>query len=409
MKRPAKLRTGSAVHPPTSSNSMLSRVPLLHVNDISLSAWDVGDQIPGLRIPLAFLSSLRTNLQISSSNEDLLPPSPLIPVANTSDFLHPFPHLPAQTKKAYLPRSTPNGGGIPYPPQNNNILSKHAADTYKKGSDNDDSQIPLSCNPPTTTPLPLTTSSATTEDDILSALRLVSDSVAQQRQIAVKCILTHPIILAPSIMLFLTIAKLLYNTGSPSDFIFMVSLWSLCSLLALLSIRYMVRGYSTLAERVGNWSWLSESSVNGISQRRDELLVAKCGEDIVAVLVLRIAKTVVPKPSSSSGGGNDATKKVAGLLTLRPRSSRRKSSARWTGIIRAWSVKHSHRHCGIGTRLLEEAVGYCRLRSLDGPVFADDHANATRVLPSVFHGKFLEHDHWARRLLEHVILEQRGR
>lgn len=198
-------------------------------------------------------------------------------------------------------------------------------------------------------------------------------------------------------MLFLTIAKLLY-TGSPSDLVLMVSLWSLCSLLALLSIRYMVRGYSTLAERVGNWSWLSESSVNGISQRRDEILVTKCGADIVAVLVLRIAKTVVP---------NDATN--AGVLLLRPRSSRRKSSARWTGIIRAWSVKQSHRHCGVGTSLLEEAVGYCRLRSLDGPVFADDHANATRVLPSVFHGKFLQHDQWARRFLERLILELRGR
>ncbi|KKZ67895.1 hypothetical protein EMCG_06424 [[Emmonsia] crescens] len=382
MKRPAKLRANSAVHSSTSSNSMLSRVPLLHVTNISLPAWDVGDQIPGLRIPLAFLSSLRTNLQISSSYEDLPPPSPLIPVTNT-----PFHHPSTERKTAYLPCSTLNG--IRYPPQN---TPSNDESTYKNEFNNN-VQIPFN---PSSTP-PLTTSPATTEDDILSALRLVSDSVAQQRQIAAKCILSNPVILAASIMLFLTIAKLLY-TGSPSDLVLMASLWSLCSLLALLSIKYMVRGYSTLAERVGNWSWLSESSVNGISQRRDEILVTKCGADIVAVLVLRIAKTVVP---------NDATN--AGVLLLRPRSSRRKSSARWTGIIRAWSVKQSHRHCGVGTSLLEEAVGYCRLRSLDGPVFADDHANATRVLPSVFHGKFLQHDQWARQFLERLILEQRGR
>lgn len=35
---------------------MLSRVPLLHVNEISLAAWDVRDQIPGLRIPLGGFS-----------------------------------------------------------------------------------------------------------------------------------------------------------------------------------------------------------------------------------------------------------------------------------------------------------------------------------------------------------------
>ncbi|OAX85559.1 hypothetical protein ACJ72_00053 [Emergomyces africanus] len=348
MKRPAKLRAGSTVHPPTPSNSILSRVPLplLHVNDISLSAWDVGDQIPGLRIPL----------ESDDANDD-------------------------------------------------------------------DDDVHIQFNSATTLTPIITTSSATTEGDILSALRLVSDSVAQQRQIAVKCILTHPAILAPSIMLFLTIAKLLYHTGSPSDVIVIISLFSLCSLLALLCIRYMIRGYSTLAARVGNWSWLSASSVNGISQRRDELLLAKCGEDIVAVLVLRIAKTVVtPNKNDATNttttnnnnnnihNNNINNNNVAGVLILRPpRSSRRKSSARWTGIIRAWSVKQSHRHYGVGTRLLEEAVGYCQLRSLDGPVFADDHANATQVLPSMFHEKFLEHDQWARRLLEQVIWEQRGR
>ncbi|PGH14123.1 hypothetical protein AJ79_03240 [Helicocarpus griseus UAMH5409] len=366
MKRPARLRANSALHNPSSNTSMLSRVPLLHVNDLSLHSWDVSEHIPGLRIPLAFLSSLRTNLQISSSNEDLLPPSPLIPVTNTPDPLKPIPRISAETKiYSTLPSSNFNG----------------LENECEKESDSQNFYPP-----------PLTTFSATKEEDILSALSLVSESVAQQRQIAAKCIIFHPAVLAASIMTFLTIGKLLY-TGSPSDLVLMLALWSACGLFAVLTIRYMVKGYTALAERVGNWSWLSESSVNGVSQRRDEILVTKFGDDIVAVLVLRIAKTVTN----------------TGIPGMRPRSSRRKSSARWTGIIRAWSVKQSERHRGVGTRLLEEAVAYCRLRSLDGPVFADDHANAAQVLPGVFHGKFVEHDRWARRFLERVILEQKGR
>ncbi|EER38944.1 acetyltransferase [Histoplasma capsulatum H143] len=320
MKRPPKLRPSSAGHlSMSSSNSMLSRVPLLHVNEISLAAWDVGDQIPGLRIPLA----------------------------------------------------------------------------------------------------PLITSSATTEAEILTALLLVADTVAEQRQLAAKCILAHPAILGPSTMLFLTIAKLLH-TGSPSDLVLTPALWSLCSLLALLAIRSMVRGYATIAEHVGSWAWLAADSVNGTSQRRDEVLVARCAGEIVGVLVLRIAKTkataaaAVARPGGAANGAGvgigSMTGTGAGAGPLKPRSSRRKSSARWTGIIRAWSVKQSHRRCGVGARLLEEAVGYCRLRNLDGPFFADDHANATQVLPGMFHGSFLAHDRWARGFLEQlIILIQKGR
>ncbi|KAL2364657.1 hypothetical protein RJZ56_002423 [Blastomyces dermatitidis] len=426
MKRPARLRPSVAGHSSTSSSSsMLSRVPLLHVHvhDLSLPAWDVGDQIPGLRIPLAFLSSLRTNLQISSLNEDLLPPSPLIPVTYTPDPLNPFTHPLAETKRTSLSRSALNG--TPYLPRNTPLHHENSS-TFKKTTPS---------NPSTTTTATillqnLTTSTATTADEIHTALHLIADTVSQQRHLAAKCILSHPSILATSLMLFLTIAKLLYTGSPPSDLILMLTLWSLCSLLTLLAIQYMVRGYSALAEDVGTRAWLAASSVNGVSQRRDEVLVARCAGEIVGVLVLRIAKTKsVPAPISSTstttstttgagaGGSvcgvdatttNNASMGAAGFLLPRPRSSRRKSSARWTGIIRAWSVKESHRQCGVGTRLLEEAVGLCRLRNLDGPVFADDHANATQVLPGMFHGKFLEHDRWARRFLEGIILEERG-
>ncbi|KGQ01770.1 hypothetical protein PAAG_11491 [Paracoccidioides lutzii Pb01] len=378
MKRPPRLRTNTGVNTSTSSNSILWRFPLLQVNDIRLRASYVGDQVPGLRILLAFLSSLRTNIQISTSNEDLSPPSPPIPVINTPDLLKPIPPILTETNPYLNPAfSAPNG--TQYPSQNPQSSTAKYASSKESSS-----------QPPHSPTLAIFT--ATKEADILSALRLVSDSVAQQRQIAIKSIISHPAIQALSIITFLTIAKLLY-TGSPSDLVLMLTLWTLAGLFALLAIRYMVRGYSALAEHVGNWSWLSASSVNGISHRRDEILVTKCGEDIIAVLVLRIAKTV------------NSTDTVC----LRPRFSRRKSSARWTGIIRAWSVRQSDRHQGVGRKLLEEAVAYCRLRTLDGPIFADDHANAALMLPNVFNVKFREHERWAWGFLEAVILEQSGR
>ncbi|KLJ10273.1 hypothetical protein EMPG_14333, partial [Blastomyces silverae] len=80
-----------------------------------------------------------TNLQISSLNEDLLPPSPLIPVTYTPDPLNPFPPLSAETKRTSLSRSTLNGTPYLSP---NTPLHHENANAYKK--------TPPS-NPPTTT------------------------------------------------------------------------------------------------------------------------------------------------------------------------------------------------------------------------------------------------------------------
>ena len=184
-------------------------------------------------------------------------------------------------------------------------------------------------------------------------------------------------------------------TGSPSDLVLMVAVWTAYSTVGLFVVSRLVRGYDTISSRVGDWSWLSESSISGVSHRRDEVLVAHCENEIVGVLVLRMAKTVTGAgtPGVRSGG-------------IR---SRRKSSARWTGIIRSWTVKEPDRLQGIGLRLLGEAVANCRLRSLDGPIFAADHANATRVLPHMFNGAFDKQERWARAALERTIIAQRGK
>lgn len=254
------------------------------------------------------------------------------------------------------------------------------------------SQTPYTTTPPNPPSSPSSTTifPANTDEDITSALHLISDSVAQQRHIAAKSVLLHPAVLAITILAFLSTVKLLY-TGSPSDIILMITAWTSCSLVGLLTIRFMIRGYIPAIERTGHPSWLTENSVHGLSPRHDEVLIAQQGNEVVGILVMRITKTVT---SPDTPG-------------IRARSSRRKSSARWTGIIRAWTVKRSHRFQGVGSRLLEVAISNCRLRTLDGPMFADDHANSRWFLPGMFNVVFDKQEKWARSFLEHAISAQK--
>jgi dynein heavy chain 1 len=198
--------------------------------------------------------------------------------------------------------------------------------------------------------------------------------------------------MAVSILILLTTLKVLY-TGTLSDLVPVLSVWLGYGLTCLLAIRRMVGKYYDIADRVGDWSWLSESSVSGVSHKRDDVLVAKLGDEVVGAVVLRMAKTVT---NAGTPGFPYSAK------------SRRKSSARWTGIIRAWTVRDSDRMQGIGRRLLDEAVANCRLRSLDGPILADDHANAMQPLPRMFNAMFEKQEKWARNVLQETVIEQRG-
>ncbi|EEP80391.1 predicted protein [Uncinocarpus reesii 1704] len=378
MKRPTKLRE-LRLSPHSTSNSVLSRMPLLYSGGAgsrgTLQQWTGGDQVPGLLIPIAFLSSLRANLQICASDPDDIY-SPSSPVSMIS--------APQKAKAA--PRSARHPLSMEVPSDHATIpLVSESEHQHEKGDQS--YEIDLSSAEP-----PITISHATTEEDTAAALELIADSVSQQRQMAAKAIILHPTVLATSILVFLTSVKLLY-TGSLSDMILMMTVWVGFSVFALCLIKYMLRGYLDVIERVGNWPWLSETSVHGASHRRDEILVAKENGEVIAVLVLRIVKAMTSPD-------------VPGA---RPRSSRRKSSARWTGIIRAWTVKRTHRLRGTGTRLLTDVVANCRLRTLDGPIFADDQANSAKLLPRMFNAVFEKQEKWARAFLEQIILAERGR
>lgn len=58
--------------------------------------------------------------------------------------------------------------------------------------------------------------------------------------------------------------------------------------------------------------------------------------------------------------------------------------------------------------LLESAVSICRVRRLDGPIFAEEHhALATKLLPWIFNKGFEKQEEWARSLLREVIEGER--
>ncbi|EFR03216.1 acetyltransferase [Nannizzia gypsea CBS 118893] len=367
-------------------SSMFSRVPLLHgVSSVeeSLQNLTMGDHIPGLLIPIAFLSSLRTNLQISTFPEDAIynPYSPYgISIENGPD----VPCTP-------LYGSSGSQESLPLPsPVIRRPTRRNSRTTTALHIDSDTLH----------TSSRLTVYPTQSEKEITSALGLISESVSQQRILAVRAIISHPAVLAAGLLFLLSSSKLIYS-GSPADLILILSVWTLSFLILILVIRFMVKGYLVQIQQTQDIKWLSQDSVHGLSHRRDEVFIARdtgTGDDehsgdIVGVLVMRICKTVTD----------------ANTPGVRPRSARRKSSARWTGIIRAWTVRQSARSNGVGKRLLEGAIANCRLRTLDGPMFADDHAHSKRFLPGIFNIGFYKQDAWARSFLEHIVIKERSK
>ncbi|KAK2746367.1 hypothetical protein FQN57_003249 [Myotisia sp. PD_48] len=367
---------------------------------------------PGPELP----DSVEANLQISTTPEDAIygPSSPYTSFTSTPNASQSSLELPkyySSPLDSYISSSSLESTGYHTNYANTQAHTFHSASSQPSTSSiaSDASTTPASSisssssiitSPPGFPEAPtLTISPARTEEDLLSALHLIAESIAQQRQLAIKAILLHPAVLAASIFYFLSSIKLLY-TGYPSDIVLMLGVWSMSSLISLFIIRRYVQGYSSLIERTNELAWFSEYSIHGLPAKRDEVFVARQGEkdgtngsEIVGVLVMRICKTVTD----------------AGPPGLRPRSCRRRSSARWTGIIRSWTVKRTSRCQGIGTRLLQEAIANCRLRTLDGPIFADDHALSKRVLPQMFNVIFDKQDGWARTYLEHAIIAQRNK
>jgi hypothetical protein len=214
---------------------------------------------------------------------------------------------------------------------------------------------------------PLSTYPLTDSAERLLALKLIADSIAQQRQVASKAIIVHPFSLSLWVLMLGVVYQFIYKT--PADIGVFVTTVAGISMSMLVGVRMLTGGYLQEAEGL-KWDFLRDP----VSGEEDVLIGTKYGAEIIGALALRLEK---------SGG----KKKKGGK-----------------GLVRAWTTKLRYRHKGIGTGLLEEAVRVTRERlGKEAELgFAADHANSKILVPGVFGNIFKYRERMALKLLEEV-------
>ncbi|KAH9882010.1 hypothetical protein J1614_001181 [Plenodomus biglobosus] len=301
--------------------------------------------LPGFRTSAAFLTSLSANLRI---DPDL--PSPLgtpISFRLNSFSLHPLPPTPLSFSTLPTPHNSHPS------PVESTIMSSP--------------EVCAPAKPPTEEIPQLLTYTAENEDDRVEGLRLVADSVAQQRQVSSKVMMFHPI----SLTVYALVAAIAtqYMLRWYNDMLMVGTTIGGITMTFLIFIRWMTGAYIGVAESI-DMDWLGD----------DRMIVVKWGEDVIGALVLGWAD-------------NDAAKK---------RGRRRRGKA----IVRAWTVKLKYRGKGVGEGLLEEAVKTAGEKGADGIIFDGDHANSTRILPAIFNGFLDKQEARAEKALRKVADEK---
>jgi hypothetical protein len=149
----------------------------------------------------------------------------------------------------------------------------------------------------------LTTAPATTTGARVDALKLVTDSVAQQRAIASRALIYNPALAGAVIAFAAVVSRYLYSERNELALVATTSAGIVMA--ALLAVRWAVSGYVPLAEGIG-WKWLDDN---------DDVLVTWFGEEAIGTVVIRWA---------ASGEGKRGKKKGKRAL------------------IRAWTVSGPH-------------------------------------------------------------------
>lgn len=219
--------------------------------------------------------------------------------------------------------------------------------------------------------------------DKLDAFNLVTDSVAQQRQLASLYLVFHPLLLA---LLAASLgAAFQYSWRIRQDLGMALMLHSGVVMTYLLGIRYFTGQYVHMAEEM-NWRWLVSEDTGD----EDTIIGVRFGQVLVGALVLRLERP----PSSAA-------------LKKRTRASALKGGK---GVIRAWTVMLRYRGKGVGSDLLHEAVKVTREKcGRDAAVgFAKEHANSVMVVPEMFNRQFRKDEQRAIKALEKMVTEWEG-
>lgn len=239
----------------------------------------------------------------------------------------------------------------------------------------------------------LKTFPATTEELKIEALRMVADTVAQQRNLASRAIIYHPLTLG----LWVAVLAGLYQqfwTGDVWDWLKILTTFLGVVMATFGGIRMLCGPYIFEAERIGTWSWLKqgrsaqeqENSGVRVLGDGDEILLTKFGNEHIGTIIFRGIQPLTP--SSPSTGSK--------------RARRAQSPPKNTKMmIRAWCVGQKYRRKEIGSALLEDAirVGMDKGWTTEGIDFAMDHANSKRVLPAMFNAPLDKFEHIAQRTL----------
>ncbi|CEI40047.1 hypothetical protein FVEN_g2302 [Fusarium venenatum] len=201
-------------------------------------------------------------------------------------------------------------------------------------------------------PPPLAIEILTDPKEKKDALKLIVDSVAQQRQTASRTLIFHPV----SLSIFtacLAIAH--YGANIGSDVSTMLIIYPGIILTYLVAIRYFTSAYIRIAEETNWLDWIKDDTIVG----------ARFGDEIIGAVILRL----------------DRTEKTA--------------------IIRGWTTRPRYRGRGLGGDVLNETVKIAKeLLGKDCTVeFAPDHANSHMPLYNIFNGPFQAREAKAKKVL----------
>ncbi|KAI9891082.1 MAG: hypothetical protein M1814_003281 [Vezdaea aestivalis] len=225
----------------------------------------------------------------------------------------------------------------------------------------------------------LRTTTDPSNEQIVSALRLTADSVAQQRQNASRAVISSPLTLAVYTMVLAALYSRLVRSNSDLPLYFTTAAG--LTMAALLGVRSYVQGYLDEAEKIG-LKWLVEAQDgedDDTPRAEQKVLVTEFGEETVGALIMAFPP---PSPKRKKPRGEDVRVRI-----------------------RAWTTIRRYRGKGIGKALLEEAVKLARDRF--GPDVRVDFdqrwAGYRQLLPGLFLGGFRKREEKAKRALQEVL------
>ena len=257
----------------------------------------------------------------------------------------------------------------------------------------------------------VTTSIATEREDLIAALKLIAESIAQERQVAARSIIHHWLSWVLMGIVFAGIFLVMYNDPSDCGRIILTCTGAL--VVALLLIRNFVAGYLDLAENTGTWKWLygPDESENirtaekwrnyrlpkkhqrDFERAYDIVVIVRYQSAVIATLVLRVVRC--DQPNSNSDMQSTAPQRPMGQ--------------NHAAFIRALTVACRYRYLGLGGALLRVAVMLREENNWKSIEFADRHAMSPQVLPKhfIFSSSGLAKA-WVDRLRDMVSEYQQG-